>query len=289
VALTSIAVLLVYVVAQTRYEVDFTPYLTLLAVLGVLGIEDYCSAHIRWRPLARFGWAILLVVSCAFNFFGSCQHLDVLRKDAPAEFQALSRFFNYPIYYYHRHLGLEPAPPRIQLVNGGSDTESYGAVIEKIEFPSDKLGTREPLLVVRSAPQSTFIAFIRSVSKNHIAVGFEFPGIGSIECNPIEVKPETPIDVAVFAPQLFPDLGYPNWNGTPYDKQLSELGSYTLFVNHTGVLHVSSPLSGPVVRELPPIVGANSLKDTSVSSRFTGQILEVSRLRLGEQGKNPIQ
>ena len=38
-ALTSVGVLLTYVVASIRYEVDFTPYLTILAVLGVFGIR----------------------------------------------------------------------------------------------------------------------------------------------------------------------------------------------------------------------------------------------------------
>jgi hypothetical protein len=282
--ITSVAVLLIYVVATIRYEVDFTPYLTMLAVLGVFGVEDYCSTHPKWRNLARFGWASLLVVSCAFNFLGSCQHLDILRKDAPNEFQALSRFFDRPIYYYHRYLAPEPAaPPLIQSVKDDVDTGSYGAVLEKIEFPADNGGTKEPLLVIRSTPQTTFIVSIRSISKNHIAVGFEFSGIGSIECNPIEIEQNTPIDVAIFAPQLFPDLGYPDWNGTSYSRQLSRLGLYTIFVNHVDVLQISSPLNGTVVRDLPFLVGANPLKDTSVSSRFTGRILEVSRLRIGEQ------
>jgi hypothetical protein len=290
ICITSLAVLLVYVVATIRYEVDFTPYLSILAVLGVFGIEDYCSNRLKWRVLARFGWASLLVVSCAFNFFGSCQHLDILRKDAPNEFLALSRFFDHPIYYYHRYFASEPAaPPLIQSAKGDSNAQPYGAVLEKLEFAADNPGSREPLLLVRSAPQSTFIAFIRSVSKDHIAVGFEFPGTGSIECKPIEIKQNTPIEVAIFAPELFPDLGYPDWNDISYSKQLSDLGLYTIFVNHVGALSISSPLSGTIVRDLPIVVGANPLEDTSVSSRFTGRILDVSRLGIGEQRKMPVQ
>jgi hypothetical protein len=288
VSMTSVAVLLVYVVATIRYELDFTPYLTLLAVLGVFGIEARSDWAPKWRSSARVAWIALLAASCAFNFFGSCQHLDVLKKDAPAEFQALSTFFDLPVYCYHRYLAPKaPAPAKIQSPTGEVTAESYGAISESLEFPDSDPGSREPLLVIGGASQNPSIAFIRSAGRNRIAVGFDFPGVGSIESRPIEIEGTSPIDVAIFAPQLLPDLGYSDWNGASFGRQLSDLGLYRIFVNHTGVLQVSSPLGGPLDRDSPLVIGANPLTGTSVSSRFTGKIVGLSRLQIGDLGKAP--
>jgi hypothetical protein len=283
VSLMSVAFLLVYVVATIRYELDFTPYLAILGVIGVFGVEDYHLAHPRGRGLARLGWVGLLIVSIAFNFFGSCQHLRIFERDAPDEFQGLSRFFDYPVYAYNRYLSPSRAapaagPPADDKLGPGR----YGPFVERIEMSAVENGAREPLLVIGNVRENAVIVFIRSVTKDRVAVGLEFPGIGTAECLPIRRARGGPIDVAIFAPQLLPDLGDPDWGAAPYRKQLSDLGLYTITINGIAALQVRAPLSKPIDRDAPLSIGANPLDNTSVAGRFGGQIVVLPRLKIGE-------
>jgi tetratricopeptide (TPR) repeat protein len=67
--------------AIVRYEVDFTPALVLLAVIGLLGLERATAptseagqvAKSLWRRDARWGWGALLSFSVAFNLLASAQ------------------------------------------------------------------------------------------------------------------------------------------------------------------------------------------------------------------------
>jgi hypothetical protein len=283
VALTSVAVLLAYVVASIRYEVDFTPYLTILAVLGVFGVEDFFADRRKWRPLARLGWAGFLIVSVAFNFFGSCQHLGLLERQVPGEFQALSRFFNYPTYAYNRlrtSMRASPAPDKPEY--GGLAPLQYGTVLLRIKSPPRETGTREPLMVMGTTPGVLAIAFIRTVSGDQIVVGFQFTGLGLYECKPITLDRNAPVEIAVSGPSLLPDLGDTAWKGTPYLEQLSDLGLYSIAVNGVAALQVNSLLDRPIDRETPLSLGFNPVRDSPVAARFTGQIMEHSRLDIGE-------
>jgi hypothetical protein len=282
-ALTSVGVLLTYVVASIRYEVDFTPYLTILAVLGVFGIEGYFAGHRRWRPLARLGWAGLLAVSVAFNFFGSCQHLGLLERQVPAEFQALSRFFNYSTYACNRlRTSMRASPAPDQPADGGRDPHLWGPVLLRIKSPRGAAGIREPLLVMGTTPGVLAIAFIRTVSEDQIVVGFQFTGLGLYECQPIGLKRKGPVDIAVSGPSLLPDLGDTAWKGIPYSEQLADLSLYSIAVNGIAVLQVHSLLDRPIDRTTPLLFGANPARDSTVAGSFTDQIMEHSRLDIGE-------
>ncbi len=67
--------------AIIRYEVDFAPALTLLAVVGVLGLERALAPtpisesglanQLVWRRTVRCGWGVLLGFSVAFNLLAS--------------------------------------------------------------------------------------------------------------------------------------------------------------------------------------------------------------------------
>jgi hypothetical protein len=278
--LGSVGVLLVFAVGTgIRYEVDFIPYLAILAVLGVFGIEDFFSTRPNGRGLARLGWAGALAVSIAFNFFASCQHHGVLKRDAPGEFQALSRFFNYPIYTYNRFLASVRASPRpTEAPTDASSSHERGPLLVRIRLPPGIVGLREPLLAIGSGPGGSVVAFIRTVSRDQIAVGFELPGPSLYECRPISVKQQDTIDVAIFEPNLLPDLGDPEWKGVPYLKQLSDLGLYAITVNGAMALEGNSAVDGPIDRNAPLSIGVNPLKDSIVGARFTGQIMGISRL-----------
>jgi tetratricopeptide (TPR) repeat protein len=58
----------------SRYEMDFLPALALLAVLGVLGVEQACSNQPRRLGVARTAWGLSLLGSAAFVAALSLQH-----------------------------------------------------------------------------------------------------------------------------------------------------------------------------------------------------------------------
>jgi hypothetical protein len=281
--LTSVVVLLTYVVASIRYEVDFTPYLTILAVLGVFAIEGYFASRPKWNGLARLGWAGLLIASVAFNFFGSCQHLGLLERQVPSEFRALSRFFNYPTYACNHLLtSMRSSPTDEKSADGGLIPRQYGPILLRIKSPPSVAGVREPLLVMGTTPGVLAIAFIKTAGEDQIAVGFQFTGLGLYECQPMKLKSRGPVDIVVSGPSLLPDLGDVAWKGVPYAEQLSDLGLYSVSINGVAVLQVNSLLDRPIDRETPLSFGVNPVKDSPVAGSLTGQIMEHSRLGIGE-------
>ena len=70
-----------YCAACVRYEVDFLPTLVLLAVVGILGLEQALAPTSEsglvgrpvWRGVVRWGWGLLLGFSVAFNLFASAE------------------------------------------------------------------------------------------------------------------------------------------------------------------------------------------------------------------------
>lgn len=51
----------------SRYEVEFLPALTLLAVIGMLAVERTLAGRPRWRLVFRAVWSLLLAFSVAFT------------------------------------------------------------------------------------------------------------------------------------------------------------------------------------------------------------------------------
>ncbi len=58
----------------SRYEVEFLLPLTVLAVLGIFGLERALAGGGPARVAARCGWALLLAFSVAFNLLSSADH-----------------------------------------------------------------------------------------------------------------------------------------------------------------------------------------------------------------------
>jgi tetratricopeptide (TPR) repeat protein len=72
-ALTGLLPLLFFAGATGRYETEFMPALTLLAVGGVLSLEQALAGTPGWRRATRWLWSTTLVASVVFNFLASYQ------------------------------------------------------------------------------------------------------------------------------------------------------------------------------------------------------------------------
>ncbi len=60
-----------YYYTSVRYEVEFLPALLLLAVIGILGLEDALADRPAWRHAGRWIWGSLLGFSVVFNLLAS--------------------------------------------------------------------------------------------------------------------------------------------------------------------------------------------------------------------------
>jgi predicted negative regulator of RcsB-dependent stress response len=57
-----------------NYEVDFLPALTMLAVIGILGLEHTLAGQPVWGRITRVGWITLVVLSIAFNLLANADN-----------------------------------------------------------------------------------------------------------------------------------------------------------------------------------------------------------------------
>jgi Tfp pilus assembly protein PilF len=63
--------LCLFFAASSTYELDFLPTLTLLATIGILGLERALTGLPVWRRIARCGWCLLLADTVVFNLLAS--------------------------------------------------------------------------------------------------------------------------------------------------------------------------------------------------------------------------
>jgi tetratricopeptide (TPR) repeat protein len=104
-----------------RYEVEFLPELLLLAVVGILALEQALANRPAWRHAARWVWGLLLGFSVVFNLLATIEyhaeahhtlgvHLSETGKasEAAGQFeQALSLYPDYPKAYLSLGVALE--------------------------------------------------------------------------------------------------------------------------------------------------------------------------------------
>ncbi len=117
--------------AIMRYEVDFTPALVLLAVVGLLGLDRALIGQPVQRRAARWGWGALLSFSVAFNLLASVQ---VYAARQCALGAALAQVERVPeaIPFFREALRLDPDFPAAHY-NLGAALERSGHGAEAVE------------------------------------------------------------------------------------------------------------------------------------------------------------
>jgi tetratricopeptide (TPR) repeat protein len=107
--------LVLYATATVRFEVDFLPALVLLAVIGILALEQAMAPTTEsgqaertiWRHAVRSGWGVLLVFSVAFNLL-ACVERCALWHDDLAIILARQGRLQEAIDHYEQALRLKP-------------------------------------------------------------------------------------------------------------------------------------------------------------------------------------
>jgi len=87
----STATLLCYYTACVRYQMEFLPELSLLAMIGIFGLEQRLAHRTVWRLWVRGGWCLLLGLSVMFNLLSSVEHYAESKHDLGMTFMELGK------------------------------------------------------------------------------------------------------------------------------------------------------------------------------------------------------
>jgi tetratricopeptide (TPR) repeat protein len=116
--------------ASTRYEVEFLPWLVLLAVIGVLSLERALAYRPVWQRAARCGWGLLLGFSMAFNLLASVERRAESHYNLGCTLEVQGKLAE-AIAQYEQALRLNPTYAEAHRILGNHLLES-GKVLEAI-------------------------------------------------------------------------------------------------------------------------------------------------------------
>lgn len=139
--------LCLFVYATSRYELDFLPALTLLAVVGVFALEDAGFVSRLWRGIARSAWCALaacMVVTCILGSLDACASAN----DFAGNVLVNRRSLDSAIERYRRALAIEPKFAEAHdglgnaLFQQGRPADAIAEYEQALDIKQDLAGTR---------------------------------------------------------------------------------------------------------------------------------------------------
>jgi hypothetical protein len=189
------ALLLAFVASlpASRYMVDFVPFLTALAVLGILAGEEALAG---WRRRAfRTLWVVTAGYTMGFNVLVSLQHNDLLRSHDPATYGTLARVFN-------------RVSPLLERLTG----DDHGPLELEVRLPKDRKGKLEPLVVTGHSFRADYI-YAYYTDERHVQFGFEHTGYGGGVSQPIVVDYDAVQTIRIEMGSFYPPETHPYFAG----------------------------------------------------------------------------
>ncbi len=180
--------------ACLRYEFEFLAPLCLLAVVGVLSLEQQTTA---WRWIGRTAWMPLAAFSMAFSFFAACEHGALLRARDPRSYLTLAAACNAPVARVERWLGHQDGPLEL-----------------RVTLPPFRTRRVEPLLVTGYGVYADYV-WVEYIDFEHLRVGLEHTGYGGSISESIAVDYAKPHIFVIDVPSLYAPPGHPAHRDTP--------------------------------------------------------------------------
>jgi len=189
VALVNCAFVLLFAGACNRYQVDFAPYLALLAALGLLLLVRELSGSTRsWTISRAVIWgACAMTVAC--STLVSIEHNAILRTHNRAAWRAMSRVANSLPFLIDRASGLKSGP-----------------VALSIEFPERESGTETLLTSGHGKDRDTLS--VHYIGKGRVRLGMDHEGFGGPMSPPIEVGSQKIHTLLLDLGALYPDYDF---------------------------------------------------------------------------------
>jgi hypothetical protein len=257
-ALVNLALLLLLMGAANRYQLDYVPYLLVLAALGGWHLG---SGLAGWRAgLLRGAWVAAAVVAVGFTTLVSLQHNELFKFHNPAGYAKLARRAN-GVAERFTHAADQSGPLRIELT-----------------FPANRVGQAQPLLVTGASFRADFI-YVVYQDERHIVLGFEHTSYGGPISVPLKVDFDVPHVLEIQAGSLYPPREHPWYDAMPPERV--ERLRRTLEVKLDGKIVLSGRYDFYDSAPGDVTVGRNPISD-AFGRRFTGQVRAVTRLPVPE-------
>lgn len=246
-------ILLGFVGAATRYELEMAPALALLAAIGVLAWEQRAAAHLGPRLLGRFVWSAALLASTFTTMSASWRYDTLFSITAPATYTRMARVANLVA------VGLGLAP-----------TNALEAVELEVKFPAVLEPDRKPEVLISTGADGS-----------HDAIIAEYPDAGTVRLGiahgrQTQFFPPVPLDRAaphrlhITLGSFLPPAAHPFWRRAEPDAVLSQRQVVKITLDEQDVFSGSARLYEPV--RVRPALGG--LIDPQLSlAPFSGTII----------------
>lgn len=240
-----------------RYQVDFTPGLTLVAAVGFVWLADELGGS-RWRgPLIALA-GLLAAWSAAFNILISLQHNRLLEMNHPAVYARTARVFNHLPHWLARATGHRDGPVELRVI-----------------FPPDRQGKVEPLVVTGREFLSDYL-FVHYLEHGFIRFGYEHSSRGSWTGSPVKVEPGVEYVLVVQMGSLFPPRAHPAHDGLAPEEIEALNRTVRVHLNGRTVLHLMADSYDGA--EWQPTIGTSGPHRPGFREDFSGQILGWKRV-----------
>jgi tetratricopeptide (TPR) repeat protein len=100
-----------YYYSARRFEMEFLPALVLVALVGILGLEQTLAEQPTWRRISRCGWGLLLGFSVAFGLCAGVESYAVSQYHVGGALWRMGKSQD-AIEYYERALRIKPDFPQ---------------------------------------------------------------------------------------------------------------------------------------------------------------------------------
>ena len=256
VAIVMNGAMLCFAGASNRYMVDFVPWLTLLAVVGVLSGEQTLVERPIGRRVFRVIWMSALGWTVLFNIFVSFQHNSLLQTNSPAAFERLSAVFN-----------------RFSPILDKLMRATYGPIELAVRLPQGRTGKLEPLIIAGQSYKTDYI-YTYYTDESHVQIGFEHTSYGGFVTQPVKVDYSKIQNIRVEMGAFYPPSTHPFF-GTMSEKEIESRKDFVrIWVN--GILYANRRLASfqPVSKDV--YVGSSPYSH-AFGGRFTGTVEKLSR------------
>ena len=237
-----------------RYQAEGSLALVIAAGAGVVVIASDTTNIRRCLP-----WLCLVVVAWLWsgflNFFVSCETDDLFKANNPAQYADVARTFDGLIYPLERAFGWRPTDATINL-----------------QFPADRIGAEEPLLVSGDVPSADFL-YVYYVTPRSVQFGFEAMGHGGPVSDQVPVDYSLPHQVDIICAPLLPPAGHPFYLEQGLGK--GEFCRHILRVRLDGLVVLDALVDFHDGRER--FAWGRSDKEHAFGSMFSGPLFSVGQ------------
>lgn len=234
-----------------RYEVDFTPGLTLLGAVGALWLSNTTGTN--WaRRLRLIGIVGLAAWSGAFNFFISLQHNRLFQANYPEQYFRVAHFFNHVPHWLAKLTNHRDGPVELKVV-----------------FPTDKYGAIQPLVATGHQFLADYL-FVHYLDAGLLRFGLEHTSRGTWTGPETRIDPEAEHTVVVQMGSLYPPGPHPVHAGLSSQERDLRLRTVKVLLNGRTVLHVVVDCYD--ASDWQPSIGTSGTNRPGFKEDFSGQI-----------------